>query len=192
MAAAGSSTSRFGVLTRRALTASTVTLAAQRTMPVRTLCTTRTARAFYYNKKDFEASTTEEFVNDWKYSYGGKNHPLWWKLWVGGAVTLFVYEHIYEYTRPVQIMFPAGYGQSGGAEAAEEEEGEGDAADDEGGDEAQDAFAAADEAPEDEAPAADAPSDDAPADDAFPGDAPSGDAPSGDAPDGDAPADEDP
>lgn len=155
----------------------------------RTFCTTsRVARAFYYNKKDFEPKTTTDIVYDWKYSGGGVNHPTWWKLWVGGAATLFLYEHLYEYTRPVQIMYPAGYGESGDEKAEEDEaEGESDEGDD---DMPSDAFAAADEAPEDDAPAADAPADDAPADDAPAGDAPAGDAPDDDAPAGDAPDDD--
>jgi len=163
----------------------------------RTLCTTRVSRAFYYNKKDFDAKSTDDFVKDWQYNSGGKNHPLWWKLWVGGAASLFLYEHLYEYTKPVKIIFPPNYGAGGDGEGGEDEDEDGgededgDGGDDDGGAEeaeaapaAADDDAPADDAPaDDEAPAAEAPADDeAPADTEAPADAPA---------DAEAPADED-
>jgi hypothetical protein len=158
-------------------------------LAARTLCTGRPALAFYYNKKDFVAASTDDFVKDWKYNNGGVNHPLWWKLWVGGAATLFFYEQLYEYTRPVSIMYPPNYGNSANAatEAEDEEEGEEEGAEEEA---AEEGDAAADDAP---APAddGDGPADDAPKDDDAPA-APADEDPSdADAPQGgDAPAED--
>jgi hypothetical protein len=177
IAAARSANSQFGAFARPLRLAPTTSsasgaLAAQNQrksgadyLAARTLCTTRISRAFYYNKQDFEPTSTDEIVKYWKKYQGGDKHPLWWKVWVGGAAALFLYEHLYGYTRPVRIMFPPGYGKSIDKAATEAEDEEDAEADEESGEGEE----AADEAAADDAPAdeeAPAPADEDPPPDA--------------------------